>query len=55
MPAIPVIDLGFDSGLPQTVFGVVMIGIVLALNSAVIVRVILFSRHLCKIALSLPN
>jgi len=44
MPAIPVIDLGFDSGLPQTVFGVVMIGIVLALNSAVIVRVILFFK-----------
>ena len=37
-------DIGFHSGLPQTIYGVVMIGVVLALNSAAIVATILFFK-----------
>lgn len=45
MSPITVVDIGFNSGLPQTVYSLVMIGIVLAINSTVIVRTILFFKE----------
>jgi hypothetical protein len=36
--------IGFDSGIPQTVYGVVMIGLVLGLNSSAIVKTVYFFK-----------
>lgn len=42
-PSIPS-DIGIHSGFPQTIYGVVMIGLVLALNSSAIVKTIFFFK-----------
>lgn len=44
MQSIIASDIGFHSGLPQTIYCVAMIGLVLAINSSAIVRTILFFK-----------
>lgn len=44
MPTASVLNTGFSTGIPQTLYGAVMIGLILALNSYVIVRTVLFFR-----------
>lgn len=44
MPVISTTDIGFNSGFPQTMYCIAMIGIVLSINSWAIVRTVLFFK-----------